>query len=157
MERLMQYCNNYFERTSEYGKYTVSRTGNAIEAVRGRYCAGQYIRIMDSFFNDGVYKIKQVKGNMLILDKQLSDEVFNGYVVGLAVPSLFIDLAQKVNAYDTKASKHAGVASESIPNYSVTFDSRNKSGVDYYSVAVANYKKPPMPRFYFLKRVIIYE
>lgn len=154
MERLMAKCNNYFERTAEQGEYTIE--SNAIQNVRGKYVAGQYIRIMDSLFNDGVYKIKTAtEDGKIVLDATLKDEIFNGYVVGLAVPPAFIALSKKVEAYDEKAQRHAGVNSESIPNYSISYDTANKDGAAYYASEVAAFKKPIISRFYFLTRVRI--
>lgn len=156
MERLMARCNNYFERTAERGEYTIS--DNAIQKTRGKYAAGQYIRIMDSLLNDGVYKIKTVaESGTLILDGELVDEVFTGYVVGLAVPPAFVALSEKISQYDAKAGKHAGLSSESIPNYSVSYDTANKDGAAYYASEVAQFKKPIVSKFYFLTRVRIYD
>lgn len=156
MERLMARCNNYFERTAEKGEYTIS--DNAIQKTRGKYYAGQFIRIMDSLFNDGVYKIKTVAENgTIIIDGELVDEIFIGYVVGLAVPPSFFALSEKISQYDAKAAKHAGVTSESIPNYSVSYDTANKDGAAYYASEVARFRKPIVSKFYFLTKVRIYD
>ncbi len=140
-------CNNFFERSSEYGKYTISE--NAI-AVRGDYKAGQYVRIMESLLNDGVYKIATVGTGSITLDGTLVDEEFCGYIVGLAIPPEMVELSKKVEAYS-----HAGIASESIPNYSVTYLAQD--GLNAYKTELAPYRKPFMPKFYFLNWVRIYD
>ena len=139
-------CNNFFERSSEYGRYTISE--NAI-AVRGDYKAGQYVRIMDSLLNDGVYKIASVEAGEITLDATLTDEEFCGYIVGLAIPNEFITLAEKVEAFTNR-----GIASESIPNYSVSFNA--KSGVEAYRSDLQAYMKPFQSRYSFLRWVRIY-
>ena len=139
-------CNNFFERSSEYGRYTISE--NAI-AVRGDYKAGQYVRIMDSLLNDGVYKIASVEAGEITLDATLTDEEFCGYIVGLAIPNEFITLAAKVEAFTNR-----GIASESIPNYSVSFNAKN--GVEAYRSDLQAYMKPFQSRYYFLRWVRIY-
>lgn len=139
-------CNNFFERSSEYGRYTISE--NAI-AVRGDYKAGQYVRIMDSLLNDGVYKIASVEAGEITLDATLTDEEFCGYIVGLAIPNEFITLAAKVAAFTNR-----GIASESIPNYSVSFNA--KSGVEAYRSDLQAYMKPFQSRYSFLRWVRIY-
>jgi hypothetical protein len=139
-------CNNFFERSSEYGRYTISE--NAI-AVRGDYKAGQYVRIMDSLLNDGVYKIASVEAGEITLDATLTDEEFCGYIVGLAIPNEFVTLAEKVEAFTNR-----GIASESIPNYSVSFNA--KSGVEAYRSDLQAYMKPFQSRYSFLRWVRIY-
>lgn len=157
MEKLMARCNNYFERTAESGEYTISE--NSIHTVRGKYAVGQYIRIMDSLFNDGVYKVKTFSedGGNIVIEGTLQDEVFSGYIVGLAVPPAFVELNETIKKYDEKVKKHAGVTSESIPNYSVSYDTANKDGAAYYAAEVARFRKPFISRFYFLTRVLIYD
>jgi len=140
-------CNNFFERSAEYGRYTISE--NAI-AVRGDYKAGQYVRIMDSLLNDGVYKIASVEAGKITLDATLTDEEFCGYIVGLAIPNEFIKLAEKVEAFTNR-----GIASESIPNYSVSFNA--KSGVEAYRSDLQAYMKPFQSRYSFLRWVRIYD
>jgi hypothetical protein len=139
-------CNNFFERSSEYGRYTISE--NAI-AVRGDYKAGQYVRIMDSLLNDGVYKIASVEAGEITLNETLADEEFCGYIVGLAIPNEFITLAAKVEAFTNR-----GISSESIPNYSVSFNA--KSGVEAYRSDLQAYMKPFQSRYSFLRWVRIY-
>jgi len=139
-------CNNFFERSSEYGRYTIS--DNAI-AVRGDYKAGQYVRIMDSLLNDGVYKIASVEAGEITLDATLTDEEFCGYIVGLAIPNEFITLAAKVEAFTNR-----GISSESIPNYSVSFNAKN--GVEAYRSDLQAYMKPFQSRYSFLRWVRIY-
>jgi hypothetical protein len=140
-------CNNFFECSSEYGRYTISE--NAI-AVRGDYKAGQYVRIMDSLLNDGVYKIASVEAGKITLDATLTDEEFCGYIVGLAIPNDFIALAEKVEAFTNR-----GIASESIPNYSVSFNAKN--GVEAYRSDLQAYMKPFQSRYSFLRWVRIYD
>lgn len=139
-------CNNFFERSSEYGRYTISE--NAI-AVRGDYKAGQYVRIMDSLLNDGVYKIASVEAGEITLNETLTDEEFCGYIVGLAIPNEFVTLAAKVEAFTNR-----GISSESIPNYSVSFNAKN--GVEAYRSDLQAYMKPFQSRYSFLRWVRIY-
>jgi hypothetical protein len=139
-------CNNFFERSSEYGRYTISE--NAI-AVRGDYKAGQYVRIMDSLLNDGVYKIASVEAGEITLDATLTDEEFCGYIVGLAIPNEFITLAAKVEAFTNR-----GISSESMPNYSVSFNAKN--GIEAYRSDLQAYMKPFQSRYSFLRWVRIY-
>jgi hypothetical protein len=146
MYNTMLAINNFFERTAEVDDYEIAT--NKI-VVKGDYKVGQYIRIMGSLLNDGVYKIKAIVGDTIELTETMVDEEFYGYIVGLAVPSQFITLAAKVEAYS-----HAGVSSESIPNYSVSFNAKN--GVEAYRSDLQAYMKPFVSPYYFLRWVRIY-
>ena len=146
MYATMQAVNNYFERTAELGNYTI--TDNAV-AVRGTYKVGQYLRIMGSFLNDGVYKIKTFTNGTVEFDATLTDEEFVGYIVGLAVPPEFVTLAAKVTGWTSR-----GLSSESIPNYSVSYSAKN--GAEAYAQDLAKYKKPgTISPYYFLNYVTI--
>jgi len=152
MYATLQAINNYFERTSEYGDYAISE--NSVSTVRGDYKVGQYVRIMDSLLNDGVYKIATVGTGTITLTETLVDEEFSGYIVGLAIPPELITLSAKVEGFS-----NAGVSSESIPNYSVSYnvvDGLTVDGATAYKRELAPYRKPFVSRYYFLNRVRIY-
>ena len=140
--------NNFFERTSEYGSYAISE--NAITATRGEYKVGQYVRIMNSLLNDGVYKITAVESVSIELSGTLVDEEFDGYIVGLAIPASVVAIAAKVEAFTNR-----GISSESIPNYSISFNA--KSGVEAYATDLAPYKKLFVSPYYFLNWVRVYD
>ena len=148
MRDLMLQTNNYFERTAESGAYSI--VSQSI-ALRGVYKVGQFIRILDSLLNDGVYKITAIVDKTVTLDGTLVDEQFTGYVVGLAVPNDFIALAEKVK----KFNRHQGVSSESIPNYTISFSANN--GSTAYANELGRYNKPLLGRYYFLNWVESYD
>lgn len=146
MYNTMLAINNFFERTAEVDDYKIAT--NKI-VVKGEYKVGQYIRIMGSLLNDGVYKIEAIVGDTIETVETLINESFYGYIVGLAVPSQFITLAAKVEAYS-----HAGVSSENIPNYSVSYLAQD--GVTAYKMELTPYRKPRISPYYFLNWVRIY-
>ncbi len=134
MEELMLKCNNYFYRFREAGAYVISN--NKIIGVRGKYAKGQYIRIINSILNDGVYKISAIAENEITIEEGLNDEMFNGTICGLAVPSKFIDIANKIKAYDSEY-KASDIISESVTGYSYTKatnkDGKALTGTDIYA------------------------
>ena len=110
---------NYFEvpNCRHFGTFTIS--GGSIEPL-DFLKDGQYFRIVGSVFNDGVHKYPSEK---------LTDEVFNGAVWSMAVPSAVIDLAAKVKAYnDDPNNAPSGITSESVGGYSVS-KATNSHGV----------------------------
>lgn len=152
IESLMRLCNNYFESTVEEGDYALGT--NFISGVRGSYAPGQYIRIMESCTNDGVYKVRTQVGSTLHFDENFPhDENFAGYIVGLRVPKDFVSLATKIGDFNKKSEKHAGVSSESIPNYSVSYDKSSNHGAQFYQTEVRQFQKPWRPVYDFLKWV----
>lgn len=72
---------------------------------------GQYIRIVGSAFNDGVYQYP-VAG--------LTDETFTGAVWALAIPPAVKALADEIKAYNEKDGKPSAYTAESFGNYSYT-------------------------------------
>lgn len=75
---------------------------------------GQYFRIIDSVFNDGVYKYGD--------DLDLTDETFDGAVWALIIPKPVLNLVKEIEAWEEKNGAVAsGVyQSESFGGYSYT-------------------------------------
>ena len=97
----MNKCNNYFISDYENGDFVIQ--GKVIE-LNGTYKVNQYIRIINSLFNDGIYKIVKIDGKKIELDNGV-DEEFNGYVCALKVPNDFIKLLDKINEYEKRIKK----------------------------------------------------
>lgn len=111
LTELLAEIRNYFEMPNgrHFGKFTIS--GGSI-APLDFLQEGQYFRIVGSVFNDGVYQYPA---------SNLKDEVFQGAVWALAVPSAIIALAAEVDAYNkSDAGKASPYTSESFGGYSYT-------------------------------------
>ena len=72
---------------------------------------GQYIRIVGSTFNDGVYQYPAI---------DLTDETFAGAVWALAIPPAVIALSDEIRAYNEVDGKPSAYTAESFGNYSYT-------------------------------------
>lgn len=72
---------------------------------------GQYIRIVGSTFNDGVYQYPAI---------DLTDETFAGAVWALAIPPAVTALAAEIKEYNEKDGKPSAYTAESFGNYSYT-------------------------------------
>lgn len=145
LTNLCDYANNYFEKAYESGDFVIS--SNSIH-VANEYKEGQYVRVMDSLLNDGVYKVHSFAGGVIVLEGTLIDESFNGYIVSMCIPKEFVDLVAPMNAYDNQVNK--GVSSESIPNYSVSYDS-NSNSYKHFAAQIDRYHKFYQGRYYFIK------
>ncbi len=141
---VLKHLGNYFERDYESGNFTIS--ANTIE-VNKSYKTGQYVRIMDSLLNDGVYKVVSATDGEIILQETLSDETFNGYIVSLAIPSNVVDISKQMQDYQAMVAK--GIASESVPNYSVSYSSQ--SVWQSFDDILKPYSKPYRGRYAFIK------
>ncbi len=145
IEKLMKQSNNYFMHSQKYNTYEISN-GN----IQSDLNVFGYILIVGSIQNDGVYKVIN-KSDGIALDEDLLDETFKGYIVQLAPPKEFIELAKKLETYDKENPVNA-YKSESMPNYSYTL-SDNQKWEDMFSTEISKYKKLPVPLCEMIARV----
>lgn len=105
--QILEYINNYFEDKIVFNKFIIS--GGAINA--DFLMDGQYFRICDSVFNDGVYKYPTT---------ELKDEIFTGAVWALAVPPSVSALADEISDWVDKYGEivNSPYQSESFGGYS---------------------------------------
>lgn len=91
LTELCKELNNWFDLFRCFGRYTIKDN-----VITGNYSLqnGQYFRIVGSVFNDGVYKYDE--------SLELVDEVFDGAIWAMAVPSEVIALADDIEAWKDK-------------------------------------------------------
>jgi len=128
----MDYCKNYFHVEDQ----TIEGTGISFSAVDKKitnenqnflsedsyyYQAGLYIHVQNSVLNDGIFLIKSVSGNELVVDdnETLSDEDVGALIT--------LDLAKIPKGFKMALAKYVGfllrgmssdLQSESIGDYS---------------------------------------
>lgn len=104
---LCKELNNWFDYKRLFGTFTVSNGSLSIPGAQD----GQYIRICDSVFNDGVYQYP-VTG--------LKDETFEGVVWLMAVPNEALELSKKIDEWNEKYADvmQSPFQSESFGGYS---------------------------------------
>ncbi len=112
MTDLCKELNNWFHKKIYIGKFTIADgvlTGNIFLQD------GQYFRICDSVFNDGVYQYPA---------SNLMDEVFEGTVWAMAVPPTVIALQAEINDWladeGVQKALKSPYTSESFGGYSYT-------------------------------------
>lgn len=120
LTELCGYLRNYFDRRRYFGDFRIV-DGIIMSTQDLALLDGQYIRIVGSVLNDGVwlFKVSGIEG--------LRDEVFNGAVWSLAIPQAVVDLNAEIDAWKTK---YEGADSAAMsPFYSESFGgySYNKS------------------------------
>lgn len=116
---VLQYINDY--RIDDYCDLVEIETDGLLVSDVSKFIANQYILIMGSKLNDGVYQITSIVGNKLMVSDLLA-EVPSCYVYGLAIPRQLLSLVSEIEAYNLKSS---GVASESLGDYSVNYGNEN--------------------------------
>lgn len=120
LSELCGYLRNFFEKEQYFGEFSI--LGGAIAPLGGGdlpLLEGQYIRIVGSVLNDGVYKWSEDG------IEELTDETFKGSVWALAIPKEVINLSAEIDAWKAKyegtdSQSMSPFASESFGGYSYT-------------------------------------
>ena len=109
LEKMCAECRNYFIKDIHFGTFKIE--GGAIEPLDFLQ-EGQYFRIVDSVFNDGIYQYPAVN---------LIDETFHGAIWAMSVPPSFIALASDIEEYNkSDAGKASPYISENFGGYGYT-------------------------------------
>lgn len=118
----MAYCKNHFDRSSETQSFEIVADG-IVGTFEETYIVGQYVWLVGSFINDGVYKISEVTTTKLTLDATLQAENTDETMVlyGLAPDNDFLSIVADIETWVTANAGSEGIASESLGNYSVSF------------------------------------
>ena len=123
LTQICQYLRNWFDRYEPklVGTFVIdSENGITYKGadVSSYLKTGQYIRIIGSTFNDGVH---------ILGSAELTPEEFDGAIWGMAIPKVLIDLAEEIDAWNTKYkdAQNSPYSSESFAGYSYTKASGN--------------------------------
>lgn len=121
LEAVLTHLKNWFvvPRGVHEGIYTIKNSTLELPFLQN----GQYYRICGSVFNDGLHKYGETADI-------LYDETFSGAVWALAVPKAVVDLAEKVEEWQTKNGEAvtSPYSSESFGGYSYTKATDSKTG-----------------------------
>lgn len=117
LETVLQNLNNWFLVPDgvHAGEFTVQGGQITLPFLQ----TGQYFRVVGSVFNDGLHQYPVA---------DLTDETFTGSVWALAVPKAVIELAEEIDAWQTKNGDPGPFTSESFGGYSYS-KSTNASGM----------------------------
>ena len=118
LNEICEHLHNFFDRRD--GDY-IDRTAGTfvisdgvISPLSSSLIAGQYIRIVGSLLNDGIYLLPD---DFTIAE--LQDETFTGAVFGLAIPKDLVTLDAEITAY-VAANPASAYTSESFGGWSGT-------------------------------------
>lgn len=138
MIKVMKHINNYFTKSIEYGIYEIETDG-ITGSFSDTYVAGAYLIIQNSYLNDGIYKILSVTNSKITLDATLiAEDTESTMLIALSTPpSDFVTLATTILSYTEKG---LGVKSESLDDYSVSYDN-DGSWQSVYKNKLNDYRK----------------
>lgn len=116
LSELCGYLRNYFDKEKYFGDFVIE---NGVISAKSDLdlLENQYIRIVGSVLNDGVYQYHEAG------IEELSDEAFNGAIWALAIPKAVIDLSAEIDAWKAKneaidSAAMSPFSSESFGGYS---------------------------------------
>ena len=118
LNEICEHLHNFFDtRDGEFidrtaDTFTIS--SGLISPLSSSLIAGQYIRIVGSLLNDGIYLLPS---NFTI--STLVNETFTGAIFGLAIPRDLVTLDTEITAY-VAANPASGYVSESFGGWSGT-------------------------------------
>ena len=105
-----QYLKNWFDRNQTKYIGNIIITNGALSETYGLK-VGQYFRIVGSSLNEGVYKYPLTT---------LTDETFNGAILGMAIPAQFIALLDKIEQWRNKYDSADSIALSPLSSETVT-------------------------------------
>lgn len=121
LQNVLNYLHNWFVVPGghRFREYTIENGEIELDFLQN----GQYYRITGSVFNDGLHQYGDIS------DK-LQDETFMGTIWILAIPKVVIDLAEKIQEWQTQnaAAMESPYSSESFGGYSYTIATDTKTG-----------------------------
>ena len=117
---LTEFCEevkNWFDRERAFGIFEIKNGTIVISDMQ----EGQYFRICDSVFNDGVYQYPA---------SGLTNEVFDGAIWYMAVPPDVVSLVADMTEWETKNADaiNSPYQSESFGGYSYSLKSSGAGG-----------------------------
>lgn len=117
LTELCGYLKNWFEQKKYIGDVTIT---DGIVSFTGasELLDGQYIRIVGSVFNDGVYQYHAGQAF-----ENLTNETFDGAVWAMAVPKEILAVLDDINAWEQKygTSMSSPFTSESLSASSYSY------------------------------------
>lgn len=98
---------------------------SASYALKGRFDTfkvGDTVEINGTDYNDGLYQVRQVAADHLVLDGEfILEEAGRGILTKVVYPADVVEGVKKLLAYDAKMADKIGIKSESVARWSVTY------------------------------------
>ena len=144
-QTIRSYTNNNFQNrniraevgiTAEDSVY--SRSPDGVPGLK----VGDTIQLSESLFNNGLYVVKEIDGNKITLDKELTTEMFS-LLTKIEYPADVIDCCINLCEWEVKNRGKVGIKSETLSRHSVTYyDQDTNNQVNGYPVSLLGCLKP---------------
>lgn len=103
---------------------------------------GDTIQISESMFNNGLFVVVLIEGNMITVDGKLIDES-HALVTKVEYPADVVDCVVNLMEWEVKNRGKVGIKSETLSRHSVTyFDQDASNQVNGYPVSLLGCLKP---------------
>lgn len=139
---IRKYTNNCFQAKNMRMECNVE--GGILQGESPFLKAGDTVQISQSFYNDGIYVVSDIKDGTTVLDKELYDEgkvTVTKIVYPMDVKMGVVGLMK----YQFETEGKVGIASETISRHSVTyFDMNGDNSSIGYPKALTGFLKPYM-------------
>ena len=117
--RILTYLRNFFVYKQSTSDEIVA--DGVLVADPDEFLPGQYIRILNSRLNDGVYLITGIMDDLLEVQGGLTAEQTDFmYIDALVIPPQLLELIADIETYVANGDS-GGVKSESLGDYSVAY------------------------------------
>lgn len=135
-----QFLKNWFDYSRIFGRFQISKNGEITMIDGGTDMAAllssdQFIRVIGSKFNDGVWRYPLSSGRA---------EEFDGAVWAMAVPPALVELAAEIDSYNSKNKDalDSPFASESFGGYSYSKENGGAAGWrDHFAARLTPWRK----------------
>lgn len=123
MSEIVEFCNNYFILTDRVGNFIYDSANVVFTSSKITYTSTipfqqyDWIRIVGSSYNDGMYQISAISGNELTITDTLRTETIDCIVALVKFPIEFLNLVSTI----VKNYNQQGVKSETLGDYSITY------------------------------------
>lgn len=114
-----QYTNNNFQQRSR--RTTATIKGGKITAHAALFIVGDNIEISESKYSNGVYSVKEVKGDTITTDKPIMFDEEHATLTAVVYPADVQQGAINLLKWDIENRDKVGIASETISRHSVSY------------------------------------
>ena len=117
---MVKHIRNAFEFSIERGSFVIN---DGKLSLSEKYVAGEWIAILGSALNDGIYKISSVGSTYSLAngsdnENPVTDEEFTGAVWRLRLPKSLVSLCADIQKWtDSPEGKPSNVVSESVVSF----------------------------------------
>lgn len=140
LNEVLQTLNNYF--VNDYCDLEEIDTDTITVKDVSKFIEGQYVLVLGSKVNDGVYLVSNITGSVLTLDApfEFVPEVSETMVAcSLAIPRAVLSLVDEITAYNLV--NNGSVKSESLGDYSVSYVGDDASWITVFRKRLNPFKK----------------